>query len=170
MKSLNQRGVFPILLLAAIGVALVAGGTYVVQNNLVTTKNGQIVFNGFKDKNLSDIKIPSPEPESPVTPSAKNAELADKTAEYKPDTGEPKFSMNPPAGWVKEKGEGRVKLFFEASQEDKKVFGYSTSSRSTANLQVTSEKSSAKSLDEIITKYKKEAAAQPVKIEILKEQ
>lgn len=167
---LNERGVFPILILIAIGVALVGGGAYVVKNNLVTTKGGQIVFNGFKDKNLSDAKISSFEKNTPNNPeTSKKAELAEKVAEYKPETGEPKFSMNPPAGWVKEKGEGKVKLFFEASQEDKKVFGYSTS-RSTANIQVTSEKSNAKGLDEIMTKYKNEAAAEPVKIEVLKEQ
>lgn len=167
---LNQRGVFPILLLVAIGLALVGGGTYVVKNNLVTTKGGQIVFNAGKDKSLSDAKIPSPENiTSNNSPAPKKAELAEKTAEYKPETGEPKFSISPPAGWVKENGQGKVKLFFEASQEDKKEIGYSFS-RSTANIQVTSEKSNAKSLDEVMTKYKSEAAAAPVKIEVLKEQ
>ena len=157
----DQRGVFPIFLLAAIGFAVVAGGAYAVKNNIITAKNGQIVFNA---------KIPSPEPDTSKTASSsQKAELAQNSAEYKPETGEPKFSINPPAGWIKEKGEGKVKFFFEASQEDKLEIGLSTS-RSTATVQVTSEKSNAKSLDEILNKYKREAAAAPVKIEILKEQ
>ncbi len=165
----SEAGVFPILFLVVIGATLVGGGAYAVKNKLVAIKNGQIVFNVNKPKDIYSDKIPVPKNTFNNSPAPKKAELSQNSAEYKPETGEPKFSITPPAGWVKEKGEGKVKLFFEASQEDKKEFGLSTS-RSTANIQVTSEKSSAKSLDEVMAKYKKGAALAPVKIEVLKEQ
>lgn len=173
----SEAGVFPLFLLVAIGVALVGGGAYAVKNNLVTTKNGQIVFNA------NELKLSANKPKDiykDTTPSSKNtssnnspipkkAELSQNSAEFKPDTGEPKFSITPPAGWIKVNKEGKVKLFFEASQEDKKVFGNSTT-RSTANIEVTSEKSSAKSLDEIMAKLKKEADNYSAKIEFSNEQ
>lgn len=149
---LNESGVFPILILVALAAALVGGGTYVVKNNLVTTQNGQIVFNASKDKILSDIKLPSPKPDtSENTPIPKKVELADKTAEYKPDTGEPKFSIIPPAGWVKGEVGGKVKLTFEGPQEDKKEIGGGGYVSSAPNIQITVEKAgNIKNLDEAI--------------------
>lgn len=166
----DERGVAPLLLLVILAVGLVAGGSYVVKSNLVTTKNGQIVFNADKDKSLQDIKIPSSEPNTPknITPS-KAVELADKIAEYKPtDINEPQFSINPPAGWIKGIGKDNVKLRFEASQEDKTEIG-NTNASIGANIQIYVDKTNAKSLDEAMADFRAEAAKLPVSIDFQNE-
>lgn len=166
----GQRGFAPLLLLVILAVGLVVGGTYVVKNNLVTTENGQIVFNANNDKSLQDIKIPSPEPKtSKITPTPQKVELAEKLAEYKPaDTGEPSFSINPPAGWIKGSGKENIKLRFEASQEDKTEIGNINASIG-ANIQVYVEKTNAKNVDELMADFKAQAAKTPFAITVQNE-
>lgn len=163
----GEKGFAPLILLVILAVGLVAGGSYIVKNNLVTTKNGQVVFNTNKDKNLSDIKIPSPEPEN--TSASKKVELAEKTVEYKPtDTNEPQFSINPPAGWIKGSGTGNIKLRFDAPQEDKTEVG-NTNAHIGANIQVNIEKTNAKNLDEAMADFKAQAAKLPFSIDVQNE-
>ncbi|MCL4365892.1 hypothetical protein M1437_01565 [Patescibacteria group bacterium] len=166
----DEKGFAPLLLLVILAVGLVAGGSYVVKNNLVTTKNGQIVFNANKDKDLSDIKIPSPQPDTnKATPTPKKVELAEKTAEYKSNnTDEPQFSISPPAGWVKGKTEDKIKIRFDAPQEDKQEIN-NTNASIGANIQVYVEKTSAKSLDEAMSSFKDQASKLPVSIDFQNE-
>lgn len=166
----DERGVAPLLLLVILAVGLVAGGSYIVKNNLVTTENGQIVFNTDKDKSLQDAKIPTPKTNTDaITPTPKKIELAEKVTEYKSEnSNEPQFSINPPAGWVKGKTDDKIKIRFEASQEDKTKIG-NTNASIGANIQVYVEKTNAKSLDEAMTNFKAQAAKLPVSVDFQNE-
>lgn len=146
MPNLNsQRGVIPILVLVAIGVATLVGGSYAIKSEFIKFERGEISLDMAKvqkqqsspqsstrnspTNSRSEKNQPTPTPQ--LAPS-KVTVAADE------EKGVPGFTINPPAGW-NNTGKSGFAAYFEAPEEDeaKMVVGTrSGTQKSTATVQV----------------------------------
>lgn len=126
----SQQGIIPLFILIAIGVAVLAGGTYIVRSEFVKTgKSGKSALD--QQKVAQQIKNPkalpsiSPQPTAvaqrgPFTykPSATtNTQTATGSAD---STKEPGFTIMGPSGWNRiDLGQPNFKVTFEHPEEDK---------------------------------------------------
>lgn len=131
----DQRGLFPLFLLIAIGIAVLAGGTYIIRNEFVKTgKSGKAEID--KEKVRNQVNNPQSLPSLSPTPKTQTQY---GTFKYKPSPApnnspgiqqsvtqdtEPAFSINPPSGWNKSsQSDSVVKVVFLAPEEDEQVAG-----------------------------------------------
>lgn len=144
----DQKGVFPLFLLIAIGVAVLAGGTYIIREQFVKTgKSGESELD--KKKIREQIKNPEPQPSlspSPVTQMQYGAFKYEPSSSQSNQNGdqpnstqdsEPSFSIYPPSGWSKSSQSDSVtKVIFLAPEEDKEVTGDELEAKNKAKVQV----------------------------------
>lgn len=131
----NQKGIIPLFVLIAIGIAVLAGGTYLIRNEFVKTgKFDKAEID--KDKVRNQINNPqslpslSPTPKTQTqygafkyTPSSSSNESPEKATDSTQDS-EPSFSIYPPSGWSKSsQSDSVVKVVFLAPEEDEQVAG-----------------------------------------------
>lgn len=151
----NQKGVFPLFLLIAIGVAVLAGGSYIIREQFVKTgKSGEAEID--KEKVRNQINSPKPLPSLSPSPSAQTQYGAFK---YTPTTSkndqgssqtnqtvnqptaasdtEPAFSIYPPSGWSKSsQSDSVIKVVFTAAEEDEEVAGEDLKATNKAKIAV----------------------------------
>lgn len=134
-KAFGEAGVFPLFLLIAIGIAVLAGGSYIIREQFVKTgKSGQSELD--KQKVREQVQNPKPLPSLSPTPKA---ETQYGTFKYKPSPApnnspgtqqsgtqdtEPAFSINPPSGWSNSgQTDSVIKVVFLAPEKDEVVAG-----------------------------------------------
>lgn len=114
---LNQKGVFPIILIIILTV-LIAGVAGVVYQS-----RKEIKVRSDKSSEVTELKgTPEPTPKSAEVELANSGKLADKPFELKVDdsaTSSPKFSIVPPAGWDKKPPDGNYVVEFLSASEDR---------------------------------------------------
>ncbi len=142
----NQRGILPLFLLIAIGVAVLAGGTYLIRNEFVKTgKSGKAEVDKVKVRE----QINNPKPLPSLSPTPKS-ELQYGSFKYQPSASpdkasdiEPSFSINAPSGWTKSSQSDNVmKVKFEAPDEDQEVAGEDLQATNKAKVQMNMVKGS----------------------------
>lgn len=144
-----RRGAIPLLIVFAIAAILTIGGAYAAKNNLLNSKK-------VLSTNTSQTSLTPSLVNTIGSSSTSTVPLAKGSITYKPDSANlnaPQFSITPPSGWVKVNGKEKVKLRFEAPKIDRKEIG-NFHVESTANIQVTSEKSKAANLEAAFTNLK----------------
>lgn len=111
----DQRGVFPLFILIAIGVAVLAGGTYIIREQFV--KTGQSGKSALDNKKIQEqIKNPQTLPSLTPKPSAEKAYGQPVTYKI---PGEPSFSISPPSGWNRSGvTDNAIKVKFESPEAD----------------------------------------------------
>lgn len=140
----SQRGFIPILVLIAIGVATLVGGSYAIKSEFIKFEKGEISLD------MAKVQRQQSSPQSSVGTSPTNSksdqnqptptpQLAPNkfTVEADTEKGQPGFTINPPAGWNKIEKSGFA-AYFEAPEEDEyKMVGVSgRTQKSTATVQV----------------------------------
>ncbi|MDO8573513.1 MAG: hypothetical protein Q7R77_02055 [Candidatus Daviesbacteria bacterium] len=117
MPKLNQKGIFPIILIIILTV-VVAGVAGVVYQS-----RKEIKIRSDKTTEVTELKgTPSPEPKNAEIELANSGRLADKPFEQKTDNGvtsSPNFSITPPAGWSSVPTTGNYVAEFLSSAKDK---------------------------------------------------
>lgn len=133
--SINQKGVIPFFVLALIGIAVLAGGTYLIRSDFIKTgKSGKAEVDQEKVKKQIDNPQPlpslSPSPEAQTqygafkyTPSSSPSSSAGTQPNDTQDT-EPSFTIYPPSGWSKSnQSDPVIKVVFLAPEEDEVAAG-----------------------------------------------
>lgn len=123
MPKFNQKGIIPLFVLIAIGVAVLAGGTYIVRNEFIKTgKSGKAALDEEKIQKQKE----NPQPLPSLSPTPKG-ELSYGTFTYNPPpteegtpSKEPGFSITAPPGWEKLPPEGEIeRAVFRSPEIDK---------------------------------------------------
>ena len=143
-----QRGVIPLFVLVAIGIAVLVGGGYIIREQFI--KTGQSGKSALDEKKIQEqIKNPqtlpslSPTPKTEVQngafkyePSSSGSEPDEAQSTSSPDS-EPSFSIYPPSGWDKSgQSDPVVKVVFLSPEEDKEVTGDELEAKNKAKVQV----------------------------------
>lgn len=116
---LNQKGVFPIILIIILTVVIAGVAGVVYQSRK------EIKVRSDKTSEVTELKgTPAPTPKKEDINLANSGRLADKPFEQKltkeaTNSSAPKFSIYPPAGWEKTPAEGNVVVDFLSSAKDK---------------------------------------------------
>lgn len=145
----NQKGVFPLFLLIAIGVAVLVGGSYIVREQFLKTgKSGKTAFDNKKTQE----QINNPKTLPSLSPEPSGEKTYGQSVTYRPSSKpksnqsgevikEPSFSINPPSGWEKVNPslEG-MKIQFRHPEEDKEKMEDGLFVKSHAQVSVYMEK------------------------------
>lgn len=119
----SQRGVIPIFVLIAIGVAVLTGGTYIVRNEFIKTgESGKAALDEEKIQKQKE----NPQALPSLSPTPKG-ELSQGQYTYNPPAAkdgsaskEPGFSITAPSGWEKLPPEREVeRVVFRSPEIDK---------------------------------------------------
>ncbi|MBI2019046.1 hypothetical protein HYS95_00060 [Candidatus Daviesbacteria bacterium] len=116
---INQKGIVPLFVLIAIGVATLAGGAYAVKNEIIKVNKGKVSLNLSKISNQKQSPSNSPNSESNTKPQ-QNQDSSAYDA--------PVFYIKPPVGWIKQEKENKITL--TAPDKDKEKVGNRTASLS----------------------------------------
>lgn len=119
----RQAGIIPLFVLIAIGVAVLAGGTYIVRNEFI--KPGKSGKAALDEKKIQKQKE-NPQPLPSLSPTPKG-ELSRGPFTYNPPpikegnpSKEPGFSITAPPGWEKLPPEGELeRAVFRSPETDK---------------------------------------------------
>ncbi len=123
MPNINQKGIIPLFILIAIGVAVLAGGTYIVRNEFIKTgKSGKAALDEEKIQKQKE----NPRPLPSLSPTPKG-ELSSGPFTYNPPptkegtpSKEPAFSITAPPGWEKLPVEDEIeRAVFRSPETDK---------------------------------------------------
>lgn len=157
----DQKGVFPLFILIIIGVAVTAGGTYLVREQFV--KTGQSGKSELDSKKIQE-QINKPKPLPSLSPTPKT-ELQTGAFKYKQpenqvassiqdEDREPSFSIYPPSGWDRSsQSDSVIKVVFLAPEEDKEATGDDLEAINKAKIQVNVIKGSGNGNLESLTDY-----------------
>lgn len=146
-KLLDQRGVFPIILIIILTfvIAGVAGVVY--------KSRQEIKVRSDKTSEVAELKgTPVPSPKDKDVAADQNGRLADKPVELKVDdsaASSPKFSITPPDGWAKLPPSGNTMVEFTSPTKDKIKEGVATLNVQ-PNITVFVDKMGFKNFDEAI--------------------
>lgn len=127
----NQKGAIPLLVLVAIGVATLVGGTVAIKSEFIKLDRGEISLDITKVQRQQVVpkppsSIPSSSTESKSTgkkgteptPSPTPKLASSKvTVEADTEKGLPGFTISPPAGW-NNTGRATFSAYFEAPEKD----------------------------------------------------
>lgn len=120
----GEKGVIPLVVLIAVSVAALVGGTYTIKNEIIKVDNGKI--------SLDLSKISNQQQSSPNGESSTKSQQNQNPFTYKP--GEegvydaPIFYIKPPAGWIKQEKDNIITL--TAPDKDKEKVGNKTANLS----------------------------------------
>lgn len=174
----NQRGVFPLFLLIAIGVAVLAGGTYIIREQFV--KTGQSGKSALDNKKIQE-QIKNPQTLPSLTPEPKAEQTFGQPVTYKPSTKpvsdgsdtvikEPSFSISPPSGWEKvAPSVAGTKVQFKHPEEDKEEMEDGLFVKSRAQITVFMDKANS-TLDQLVSSVKSASQGSYEKVNIISEQ
>lgn len=142
----DQRGVFPLFVLVAIGIAVLVGGGYIIREQFV--KTGQSGKSALDDKKIQE-QIKNPQTLPSLTPKASAEKTYGQTVTYKPSAKpvsdgsdavikEPSFSINPPSGWSRSGvSDSAIKVKFESPEADEDKGENDLLATSNAKIQVS---------------------------------
>lgn len=148
MPNFNgQKGAIPLLVLVAIGVAALVGGSYAIKSEFIKFEEGEISLDMTKvQKQQAAPQPPSSPQNSPSKTESNTQQVSEPTPQLAPskvtveantEKEQPGFTINPPAGWNKVEKNGFA-AYFEAPEEDKaKMDGVQGGTqKSTATIQI----------------------------------
>ena len=132
----NQKGIIPLLILIIIGVAVLAGGAYIIRNEFVKTG---ITGKASLDEQKIKTQIDNPEPLAELTPEP-DAVAQQGKYNYVPPAGnedEPYFTITSPSGWNRvDTTDQYTKVKFEDPVEDVEIAEDELAARANAKIQV----------------------------------